>query len=242
MEQKFVDNDGLRIGYHVCGRGQPLVLIHGWSCEGRYWDEFGYVAGLQNDFQIVLPDLRGHGASDAPADMDYSDAAFASDVMAVLDDLSIGSANVFGYSLGGWVAFELAATCAPRIISVIAGGAHPYEEDISPIKELTPSGLVMAWDDLGAPLSSTSRDRLASTTHQHLIDMLNDRVDLSGRLLDLSIPFLLICGTEDWRYEEMQRFAQEKDGCRFVALTGHDHLSAWLQMEHIIRPVLDFLR
>ena len=37
---EYVDNDGTRIAYQVCGRGEPLVLIHGWSNEGRYWDEF----------------------------------------------------------------------------------------------------------------------------------------------------------------------------------------------------------
>jgi len=241
MEQKYVDNDGVRIAYRVCGRGQPLVLIHGWSNEGRYWDEFGYVAPLQGEFQTILPDLRGHGESDSPPDMDYTDAAFASDVIAVLDDLSVDSAHVFGYSLGGWIAFELAATHTSRINSVIVGGAHPYEENISPIKEFTPAAIITAWDDLRAPLSSTSRDRIASTSHQHLIDMLDDRIDLSKRLLGLPIQFLLICGTEDWRYEEMERFAREKAGSRFIALNGHDHLSAWLQSELIIPPVLDFL-
>jgi len=144
--------------------------------------------------------------------------------------------------LGGWIAFELAATFPSRIRSVVAGGAHPYEEDLSPIKDLTPTGIMTTWSDLGAPLSSASRDRLASTRHQHLIDMLANRVDLSGRLLGLTIPFLLLCGTEDWRYEEMKRFAQEKDGCRFVTIPGHDHLSAWLQSQLIVPPVVEFLR
>ncbi len=57
---EYVDNDGTRIAYQVCGRGEPLVLIHGWSNEGRYWDEFGYVPELLRDeFRVVLPDLRG---------------------------------------------------------------------------------------------------------------------------------------------------------------------------------------
>ena len=242
MERKYVENKDVRISYQVGGSsGPPLVLIHGWSGEGRYWDEFGYVSRLQDRFQIVLPDLRGHGDSGMPLDNDYSDAAFASDVSAVLDDLSIESAHVFGYSLGGWIAFELASTFPQRIKSVTAGGAHPYDEDVSPIKELTPNAIVTAWDDLGAQLSSTSRNHLAEASHLHLIEMLDDRIDLSARLLGLSIPFLLICGTEDWRFEEMQRFAQAKENCRFVPLDGHDHLSAWLQPELIVPRMLEFL-
>ena len=240
---EYVDNDGTRIAYQVCGQGEPLVLIHGWSNEGRYWDEFGYVSELLGEeFQVVLPDLRGHGDSDTPLNSDYSDAAFASDVIAVLDDLSIDSAHLFGYSLGGWVVFELAATFPSRTKSVIAGGAHPYEEDVSPFKEFTPTGIATAWDELGAPLSSASKDRLAKTNHQQLIDILEDRVDLSGRLMSLTMPFLAICGTEDLRFEEMRRFAREKDGCQFVPLDGHDHLSAWLQTELVLPRVIDFLR
>jgi pimeloyl-ACP methyl ester carboxylesterase len=92
-----VDNAGVRIRYEVEGRGEPLVLVHGWSCEGRYWREFGYVSGLTDHFTVIVPDLRGHGGSDRPPGGDFTDAAFASDVIAVLDDTGIGSAHVFGF-------------------------------------------------------------------------------------------------------------------------------------------------
>jgi pimeloyl-ACP methyl ester carboxylesterase len=90
---EYVDNRGVRIGYQTYGQGEPLVLIHGWSSEGRYWNEFGYVSKLSDKFQVVVPDLRGHGESDTPKDRDFSDAAFASDVIAVLDDVGIESAH-----------------------------------------------------------------------------------------------------------------------------------------------------
>jgi pimeloyl-ACP methyl ester carboxylesterase len=96
-----VSNRGIRINYRTMGQGEPLVLIHGWSGEGRQWDECGYVGQLSGEFQVILPDLRGHGESDMPANGDFTDAAFASDVIAVLDDQGIDSAHVFGYSLGG---------------------------------------------------------------------------------------------------------------------------------------------
>ena len=99
-----VNNDGVRLAYRVYGQGDPLVLVHGWSCEGRYWDEFGYVDQLSTEYQVVVPDLRGHGNSGVPPNMDFSDEAFASDVLCVMNDIGIDSAHVFGYSLGGWVA------------------------------------------------------------------------------------------------------------------------------------------
>src|SRR4029077_8456863 len=104
-----VNNAGVHIRYELYGQGEPLVLIHGWSCEGRYWREFGYVPKLSDAFTVIVPDLRGHGGSDRPRNGDFADAAFASDAVAVLDDAGIDSAHVFGYSLGGWVVFELLA-------------------------------------------------------------------------------------------------------------------------------------
>ena len=119
-----VNNNGVRIEYELLGQGEPLVLIHGWSCEGRYWREFGYVAKLSEEFTVIIPDLRGHGRSDKPRNGDFTDAAFASDVVAVLDDAGIDSAHVFGYSLGGWVVFELIANHSARIKTPITTAAN----------------------------------------------------------------------------------------------------------------------
>ena len=69
-----VNNSGVRIEYDVYRHGEPLVLIHGWSCEGRYWREFGYLPSLSAEFTVIVPDLRGHGRSDIPRTRDFGDA------------------------------------------------------------------------------------------------------------------------------------------------------------------------
>jgi len=237
----YVDNGGVRIGYRVYGNGEPLVLIHGWSCEGRYWDEFGYVAKLSPEFRVVVPDLRGHGESSTPLDRDFSDMAFASDVIAVLDDLAIDSAHVFGYSLGGWVVLELAAVLPSRVRTAIVGGAHPYDEDLSALRVLGPAEILNTWEALEAPLSQESKQRLSVIDKQLLIDAAVDRIDQIERLVGLSTPCLMICGTEDWRFEDMLRFAQDNDGCDFVSLEGSDHLQTWLQPDRVLPHLRDFL-
>lgn len=236
-----VDNGGVRIGYRVHGDGEPLVLIHGWSCEGRYWDEFGYVGELSTEFRVVVPDLRGHGESDTPLGRDFSDAAFASDIIAVLDELAIESAHFFGYSLGGWVVFELAAAFPSRVRTAIVGGAHPYDEDLSAIRAFAPAEILKTWEALHAPLSQDSRKRLAAIDQQMLIDVAVDRIDQTERVVALQVPCLMICGTQDWRYEDMRRFAQDSDRCEFVPLEGLDHLQTWLQPERVLPPVRNFL-
>lgn len=239
-----VDNHGTAIAYRVQGRGEPLVLLHGWSGEGRYWDEFGYSEKLGADFKLIVPDLRGHGASEVPADRDFSVPAYASDVIAVMDDLRIDSAHLLGYSLGGWLVFELAARFPSRARSAIVAGAHPYAEDLSPLRTtFTPAVILEAWEALRAPLSEASKQRIAAFAPKQLAEMIPpDLADQSKRLESLPMPFLAICGTNDWRFEEMRRFAAGHGRCEFVALAGLDHLETWQRSDLFVPPLQAFLQ
>jgi pimeloyl-ACP methyl ester carboxylesterase len=237
-----VNNAGVTIRYDVHGQGEPLVLIHGWSCEGRYWREFGYVPKLSNEFTVIVPDLRGHGGSDKPRNGDFTDAAFASDVIAVLDDAGIEVAHVFGYSLGGWVVFELVANHMARIKTAIVGGAHPYAEDTSAMRSFSSQALVSYWEAIGAPLSDDSKRRIETFRQQELADMIPDRIDKSGRFANLGVRALMICGTNDARFEHMRRFATTRDLCAFVPVQDADHLQTWFRSDPIVSEAQDFLR
>ena len=90
----YVNNQGVRIHYQVQGSGPPLIVHHGILVGLDDWYEFGYVEGLEDDYQLVLIDARGHGASDKPHDPQmYSMALRVADVVAVLDDLGIDTAH-----------------------------------------------------------------------------------------------------------------------------------------------------
>ena len=62
----FATNQGTQIYYEVTGAGPPLLLFHGLTGSGVRWRDTGYVAGLQDHYQIILIDARGHGQSDKP--------------------------------------------------------------------------------------------------------------------------------------------------------------------------------
>jgi len=237
-----VNNSGVRIEYDVYGHGEPLVLIHGWSCEGRYWREFGYLPSLSAEFTVIVPDLHGHGRSDIPRTRDFSDAAFASDVVAVLDDAGFDSAHVFGYSLGGWVVFELVANHAARIRTAIIGGAHPYAEDLSAVRGFSPDDLVSYWKALNAPLSEDSKRRILAFDQRALTEMVPDRIDKEARLASLAVRCLTICGTNDWRFDDMRRFASTHDGVTFAPVQDADHLQVWLRSDCLVSEVQAFLR
>ena len=97
---------GLRLHVREGGneRGIPLVFIHGWSQSHLCWKR-QYDSELQNDFRIVVVDLRGHGQSDAPLNAEeYSDGdRWADDIAAIIEQLSLNQPILVGWSYGGFI-------------------------------------------------------------------------------------------------------------------------------------------
>ena len=82
------------------------------------------VAALKPKYRLVLIDARGHGQSDKPHDPpSYTPEKFASDIVAVLDDLGMKTAAYWGYSHGGWIGFALARHALDRVACFVIGGA-----------------------------------------------------------------------------------------------------------------------
>src|SRR5262249_15070387 len=127
-----VDNKGVSIHYSVEGDGPPLVFGHGITSSSDIFYERGYVAALKPKYRLVLIDFRGHGQSDKPHDpASYEAKVFASDIVAVLDDLGMKTATYWGYSMGGWAGFALAQLAPDRVACFVIGGrsatpATPY--------------------------------------------------------------------------------------------------------------------
>src|SRR6516164_6671910 len=64
---KTFDSNGVKIAYFIQGKGEPVVLIHGWlSSAGINWALPGISGQLAKDYQVIALDVRGHGLSDKP--------------------------------------------------------------------------------------------------------------------------------------------------------------------------------
>jgi pimeloyl-ACP methyl ester carboxylesterase len=106
----------VRIAYELRGEGEPLALVHGLAYDRAGWGRLPDL--LAEHFQVVLLDNRGVGESDAPAGP-YAVAQMAEDVVAVLDDAGLERTNLFGVSLGGYIAQELALAHPERVESLV---------------------------------------------------------------------------------------------------------------------------
>jgi pimeloyl-ACP methyl ester carboxylesterase len=121
--------DGCRIAYQVQGEGQPLVLLAGQSNNHTWWDPVR--ADFETSYRTITLDWRGTGDSDKPDEV-YSTKGFADDVIAVLDDLGLPTAHVYGTSMGGRVAQWVAIKYPERINALglgctSPGAAHGFE-------------------------------------------------------------------------------------------------------------------
>lgn len=112
MEIQKLNIDGVNIAYGRRGRGAPLVLIHGYPLDHSIWDEI--VPLLENDFDLIIPDLRGFGQSDV-MEADDSIMLYASDIAGLLTRLKIKKAFLAGHSMGGYVALAFARGYAERV-------------------------------------------------------------------------------------------------------------------------------
>jgi pimeloyl-ACP methyl ester carboxylesterase len=117
--------DKVEIAYLDEGRGEPIVLVHGFASNKEVnWVQPGWVTTLAGaGRRVIAPDNRGHGASTklyGPGD--YHTSLMAADVAALIEHLGFARADVFGYSMGARIAAFLAFERAEWVRCVVLGG------------------------------------------------------------------------------------------------------------------------
>lgn len=115
--------NGVEIYFEVHGIGDPLVLLSGFSGSSQDWKPS--LTAWGSDFQIILPDLRGHGRSSIlSAPFRHEDAAF--DLLALFDHLGIPTFKAVGISAGGNTLLHLATKQPDRVKAMVMVSATPY--------------------------------------------------------------------------------------------------------------------
>lgn len=113
------------LNYETAGSGEPVLLIHGLF--GDLDNLKGLGRDLQQDFQIIMIDVRNHGDSFHSDTMNYAD--MADDVARVLDHLELNQVHIVGHSMGGKLAMEFALANPDRVISLIVADIAPVAYD-----------------------------------------------------------------------------------------------------------------
>lgn len=113
---------GIDLYYETTGQGQPILFIHGLGSSTRDWEL--QVTFFSKHNRAVTFDVRGHGRSEKPPGP-YSILQFAADTAGLIQALGIAPAHVVGISLGGMIAFQLAADAPNLVRSLVIVNAAP---------------------------------------------------------------------------------------------------------------------
>lgn len=167
----------------------PMVLIHGMVGHAQFWNA-SLAAGIDQARTLAV-DLRGHGDSTAPADADYTPAACASDIVALLNSLELDRVVLVGHSFGTLVALAIAAEQPERVANLILVDppgdftrlpTEVYEQELVPFlaalkTEEWRTGVVQAFETalVGSTpeTQATILSRLASTPQDRILGMYN---------------------------------------------------------------------
>jgi pimeloyl-ACP methyl ester carboxylesterase len=115
--------NGTEIYFEVHGTGESLLLLHGFSGSSQDWA--AVVAEWRTRFQLIVPDLRGHGRSGILS-KSFRHQEAAGDMLALLDRLKVGACKGLGISGGGNVLLHMATRQPERIKAMVLVSATPY--------------------------------------------------------------------------------------------------------------------
>jgi len=145
LNQHSINVDGLRIAYLEGGKGDALVLLHGFGANKDNWTRFA--KHLTPHFRVIAPDLPGFGESSAHPEADYTIRVQVERVKALVRALRITSLHLGGSSMGGNIAGAYASNYAEEVKSLLLlapGGVTSAEpsEMFRRLREGKPNPLV----------------------------------------------------------------------------------------------------
>jgi len=257
-----------KMSYQISGSGIPVLLIHGFPLSRRMWEP--QLSGLASKAQIIAPDLRGYGQSNAlelaPDMQPYRMEAFAQDCANLLEDLHIDQPVVLcGLSMGGYIAFAFyqhyPQLVRGMILAATRAGADSFETKTNRDKSVelvTLKGPIPIIEGmlpkLLAPKTYTDhpeivekvRSVLADATTEGIIGSLlgmKEREDSTPMLSQITCPTLVIAGAEDQIIPTSEAKSMEANlpNTRLVILDEAGHLLNLEQPDHFNNTVIDFL-
>ncbi len=193
-----------------------------------------------------MPDARGHGVSDKPHERPaYAWDVRVSDIEAVMDDLDVESAHIWGYSMGGVYAFALVRRAPARVRTAIIGGAHPYAASWSAFHGLdgtNPSAFLAALESFVGVLPPEVRARVLNNDFQALAAAAGDRESMEDVFAAITMPCLLYVGADDPRDALVKAAAKSIAGSDFAVLERCDHVQTNLRSDLVLPHVNEFLK
>ena len=243
-----------------------VVLLHGFGSSLQTWDAWSAV--LARDYRVIRFDIAGFGLSGSAANQDYSEAADVRRVLAVLDHLGVQQSVLIGHSMGGRLAWSLAASQPQRVsrLVLIAPDGFPDPTarsektfEVSPLLGLIRLSLPQWALKRGLAPAYGDATRLSDAVVTRYQDMLRapgvraaviERMQQSRnsdpvpRLKTIAAPTLLLWGDKDAMIPPANAadYLAAMPLARSVLLPGLGHVPHEENPAASLAPVLSFLK
>lgn len=264
---RFIEAGGVRFHYRDQGAGEPIVLLHGLTANLFVWDE--WARRLSEHLRVIRLDLPGHGLTGPDPKDRYDWRQIAGSVVRFLDELGVARATLVGNSLGGAIAWQIAARHPERVdrlvlvapVGYTANGqlpwllrllAHPVSGPL--LARLTPKGTFM--QRLERTHADPAHVDPAQAERQYRLFRRAGNRDALGAILRggealeteallarIQVPTLILWGAEDpvLPPSNAQRFARDIDDAEVVVIPGAGHAPMLEQPERSVAMLYDFL-
>ena len=160
--------NGIRNHYYRTGGDKPpLVLVHGFQDNGLCWTRLARV--LQGDYDVIMPDARGHGLSESPRE-GYSGEARVADLAGVIDALGLGRVPLIGHSMGASTVGLIAAT-HPDLVRCAIFEDPPWRDNLGSGATRDMNDMLAHWRGwrFGEPIPTLEEVIHFGKTHHHLL-------------------------------------------------------------------------
>jgi pimeloyl-ACP methyl ester carboxylesterase len=239
----YASVNGLQLYYETHGSGRPLVLLHG----GLLTIDLNFgplLEPLAASGQVIAVELQGHGHT-ADTTRPMTIEALAGDVIALLDQLGIAKADLFGFSLGGLVACAIALGGPARVGKLIVASADAYRppgRESAPLGEdrLPTSADFQAWRDAYEAVAPDPAhfDEFAAKNSA----MVHEFAGWTDELRSLRPPTLLVFGDRDFTpLPHVVEMFELLPNAQLAVLPGTTHVGVTRRPGEVLALITPFL-
>ncbi|SEM98086.1 alpha/beta fold hydrolase [Lihuaxuella thermophila] len=246
----FTGPDNTKLSYiDYGGDGPPLLALHGHMNEGRFVQ--GLADAIHHEYRVVALDQRGHGESERPTS--YANDRYVDDALAWMDELGLQKAIILGHSLGGVVAYRLAAKQPRRVAAMIVEDVGAVvDSDLSfvaewPRRAPTREALCEAMGRLGPPHLYSMRQYddgwgLPFEAEDMIISTRETNGDHWSDWLATDLPALLLHGTRSvvLSCEHAEEMARRRPNTTLVHMDA-GHAIYYDNLDAYVKAIRDFL-
>lgn len=247
LREDYVEGfGGTRLAVHIMGRGRPLLLLHGlFSSAHVNWIKYGNARVLaEAGFEVIMPDLRAHGESEAPHDpRAYPEDVLVEDLTLLVMGMGLADYDLGGFSLGARTSLRgVLAGLAPRKLilggmglSGLAGWARRSAHFVDAIDRF---GTIERGDPAFVAQAFMKTMKIDRVATRLLLGSVDDTPPEA--LVRVTMPTLCVCGKDDGDNGSAEELAGALPDGRYAEVPGN-HMSS-VTFKDMGRAMAEFLK